>query len=169
MTEPMTTSTQASRSRSRTALRAVLCVAVALVAGASGYGLGKRSGYAAGFDSGYQQGGESGFENGFATGQMSSSAVEGASAAHVSKLLRRGDTVEALAFLEQSVDGSLALYSGFMERGESPFDKTDAAAVPRRVMRTVAEHRTTHPPVTEDPAVRESIDGALASLRPTTR
>lgn len=169
MTEPMTTSTQARSSRGRIALRVALCVAVALAAGASGYGLGERSGYAAGFDSGYQQGGESGFENGFVTGQMSASAVEGALAAHVSKLIRRGDTSEAISFLEETVDTSLVLYSGFVERERSPFDQTDLATGARRVMEKVAEHRSAQPPVSEDPGVRETIASVLASLQPTTK
>lgn len=169
MTELMATSTQASSLRSRTVLRVALSVAVALAAGASGYGLGKRSGYAEGFDSAYQQGGESGFEKGFAEAQLSSSAVAGASAAHVSKLLREERYQEAIAFLEGSVDDSLILYSGLTTLDPSPFGNADLRAQTRRIMKRVAVHRTIYPVVSEYPVARETIAGVLASLQPTTK
>jgi hypothetical protein len=100
---------------------------------------------------------------------MSSVAVEGALAARVSKLIREGETVGALALLEEQVDGSLVLYSGFVEHKESPFDRTGTATRVRRVMETVARHRAAQAAVADDAAVRETINATLASLQPQPR
>lgn len=163
----MPSSKQHQTSRGRKAFALAICAAVAASSGGFGYSLGTRFGYAAGFDSGYLTGGQSGYETGFATGQMLASAAEGASAAHVSGLIRRGDTGEALAFLEGVVDASLVLYSGFVDRDVSEFDMVDAPSASRRVMRVVARHRSGYPPVSDDPGVLQTIDEVLVALLET--
>ena len=92
-------------------------------------------------------------------------AIGGASSSSALKALRNGQTEQGIALLETTFDGSVLEYWGYLQWGDSVFDRSREASKSHRAMQQVAAYREAFPTSAKNDHVRTTIRNTLDYVR----